>query len=570
MRALLVGSGVSLGTPLFATAGVALVWQRVLPRQLPGLRPILTWAMGGGLATLMYQYVGPFLLQHSEVVLPFAAANAVTATFWYVALENLVGLEYMAGRADQTSKSFLTGSSVLPKALRSLPLPVGGMLVGGLTALTAGYLYPVMANFLWPTELQVIMSGDDSKDFAWMVDLHHRLLLPVSLPVGVLAGVGVHGMLAPFLLGSVAGGAYPWTATCLPVLAFLTGGSVYYFTQKGCYDASSMFWEKRLNRQTGEPVSYNILTRESRDGFQRANSALLDAYGAQAFSILRSPMKKMLVFFLPRWFDDEQKLAGQVGNTSAKLPASDREITLRQLGDHEQLNLFVDAIIHLKYQKMRSSGARPGSQSEKSKAPGALQPTTFQSGVDEPVDSGSVPVTAPMRSSNLFEAEEEDELSSRDLGGSDLSRAATRRLNHYFDVDMIKVLESVEVLLLTDAKAREARRMGNAAAFARLVKEYDRLKDDLLDATRFSLPSEDGSAANPQEGALRLLAANMPTLRRRFKEELNYDALVDNEASASLQKRKAETFWHAVNRAAVVTVPAAVLATLAIALRKSS
>ena len=50
-----------------------------------------------GLTTLVYSYVGPFLWNHSELLLPFAAANAIAATFWYCVLEATIGLPAMTG-----------------------------------------------------------------------------------------------------------------------------------------------------------------------------------------------------------------------------------------------------------------------------------------------------------------------------------------------------------------------------------------------------------------------------------------------------------------------------------------
>jgi hypothetical protein len=79
----LVGTTVGLGTPLFATIGVAAAWHRVLPKH-PATQAAIILVAGGGLGTIVYRFVGPFLSEHSEVVLPFAVANGVAATFWSV------------------------------------------------------------------------------------------------------------------------------------------------------------------------------------------------------------------------------------------------------------------------------------------------------------------------------------------------------------------------------------------------------------------------------------------------------------------------------------------------------
>ena len=83
VRAALVGTAVGIGTPLFATAGVAIAWYRVLPKWGGGtLKLLIAAVIGGGLGTLLNAYVGPFLYHHGELVLPFAVANAFTATAW--------------------------------------------------------------------------------------------------------------------------------------------------------------------------------------------------------------------------------------------------------------------------------------------------------------------------------------------------------------------------------------------------------------------------------------------------------------------------------------------------------
>ena len=86
VRVALVGTSVGLATPIFATVGVGVAWSRLLPNH-PLIRGGLVVALGGGLGTIVYHYIGPFLSEHSEVVLPFAAANGITAMMWYSLLE---------------------------------------------------------------------------------------------------------------------------------------------------------------------------------------------------------------------------------------------------------------------------------------------------------------------------------------------------------------------------------------------------------------------------------------------------------------------------------------------------
>jgi hypothetical protein len=84
---------------------------------------------------------------------------------------------------------------------------------------------------------------DGEPSLSWMVDLHHFLMLPVSIPVGIVSGYGMHALLAPVLLGTVNKGRTPWPNVALPILGTITAASLFYFTQCSTYDTSSLFWE---------------------------------------------------------------------------------------------------------------------------------------------------------------------------------------------------------------------------------------------------------------------------------------------------------------------------------------
>lgn len=85
VRALLVGSSVGLASPVFAVAGAAYFWFNYLPKSNAGITTKYTIGIlaGGGMSKLTYQYIWPFLMSNSELVLPFAVANGVSAAFWY-------------------------------------------------------------------------------------------------------------------------------------------------------------------------------------------------------------------------------------------------------------------------------------------------------------------------------------------------------------------------------------------------------------------------------------------------------------------------------------------------------
>jgi hypothetical protein len=84
VRVALVGSAVGLATPVFVVTGLAMSWYRFLPTQWWGrlLKLASGMLLGGGVFTFIYKFAGPFLLNHADMVLPFALANALTSAFW--------------------------------------------------------------------------------------------------------------------------------------------------------------------------------------------------------------------------------------------------------------------------------------------------------------------------------------------------------------------------------------------------------------------------------------------------------------------------------------------------------
>ena len=97
VRSMLVGASVGLATPAFVIAGVFQAWVRVMPRSSLGsaTKAVVGVLIGGGSLQLVYNYVGPFLRDHSEVVLPFALSNAIASSFWYTVGELSIGLDAM-------------------------------------------------------------------------------------------------------------------------------------------------------------------------------------------------------------------------------------------------------------------------------------------------------------------------------------------------------------------------------------------------------------------------------------------------------------------------------------------
>ena len=128
MRVALVGTTVGLATPLLALGGVVFAWYRFLPLYGAAghaLRTAVSVLVGGGIVTLTWGHVGPFLANHADLVLPFALANTVTAAFWYAALEARLGLPLMAGRVPAEVLQLVLPAFMLtwgPQPHRMLPV----------------------------------------------------------------------------------------------------------------------------------------------------------------------------------------------------------------------------------------------------------------------------------------------------------------------------------------------------------------------------------------------------------------------------------------------------------------
>jgi hypothetical protein len=161
VRALLVGSSVGLASPIFGVAGAAYFWFNYMPKsQLGSLTKYSVGLLaGGGMSKLTYSYIWPFLMNNAELVLPFAVANGISAAFWFSVGEAIFGLDKLAGTAKgpMDGSSAAVDGSMLPH-LKNVVNGEGlhlatGPVVGGLTALTAPFLWPYLFPTLWPVDL---------------------------------------------------------------------------------------------------------------------------------------------------------------------------------------------------------------------------------------------------------------------------------------------------------------------------------------------------------------------------------------------------------------------------------
>ena len=288
----IISSAVGLATPLFATAGVVQLWYFYLPRTAAGLclKYVVGFFGGGGVISILYNYVCPFLRDHSNFVLPFAIANGITSAFWFLVGESAFGLPFMSGviSVEILKKALPTvvSSIFLSPAggLVTSGLPIGGAVVGALTALTAPFLWPFAFEICWDDNLRGLILDGDS---LWLVDLYQYFGVAIGLPVGIISGLSMHYTLISAIIGTPG---VPWVKTSLPILGVLIGisSTYFYFFQT---PSSDFMWEIRMDHATGEMVSYNPTTNTTKKGTVHATAAEFQRDFAASVHALRQPLK---------------------------------------------------------------------------------------------------------------------------------------------------------------------------------------------------------------------------------------------------------------------------------------
>lgn len=271
LRVALVAAATGAATPFFVLAGAALMWTRYLPNSIIGLGiKYGIGVLGGcGIVGLVYNHLAPWVLTHGDLVLPFAVANGVTAGLWYAALETKMGLQWMAG---------LVSLEAVPAALRgvlklvSVPgvgavgaeaaaqgvaassagLPVGGLLVGVLTAATSFLLFPPMMDLFLDSELKAFIFPHGTTTLA---DWYVNMLVPVGLPCGMCCGYALHALLAKPVLTQT-----PVHPAAL-LAGLLTTMGLYWYKSKISVD--DLKWVHRIDPATGRLYSLNVGVGES-------------------------------------------------------------------------------------------------------------------------------------------------------------------------------------------------------------------------------------------------------------------------------------------------------------------
>ena len=260
VRALLVGSSVGLATPAYVIAAVFQAWYRVAPRSDGGraTKFIIGTLMGGGCFKLVSDYVGPFIRDHSELILPFALSNAVMSSFWYVTGESVLGLDMMMGATWPALAEKAGAGLFLGRTLAKLPF--AGTAVGALTAVTVPLLWPMMFDLCWDQDLQELILGKEYTQQTglmkrnWLVDIYTNWTMAMVVPVGAGAGATMHLLLRNYAMGTPG---VPWTKNTLPPLAGVLVASALYFTLFRT-EINDWWWVERIDPKDGTKYSYNF------------------------------------------------------------------------------------------------------------------------------------------------------------------------------------------------------------------------------------------------------------------------------------------------------------------------
>lgn len=169
---MLVGSVVAISTPTFPVIGLYRLASYAVPDST------LRIALFGTFGTIMAFAVRdmlPMLIDHAELLAPFAAANGFVSTVAYGSIETVVG----------GPQALLAAVQKLPLG-KSLPASVVGAGIGTITAVFAPYLYSTALSAFLGIDIELRRFIDP-------------IILPVSIPTGFIAGAALGPLLRPAL-----------------------------------------------------------------------------------------------------------------------------------------------------------------------------------------------------------------------------------------------------------------------------------------------------------------------------------------------------------------------------------
>jgi hypothetical protein len=281
LRLGIVGSSITLGTPVFTLAGILRIWSNVLPQSVEGvaIKRLIGLLIGGGSVTLTYYFIYPFMRDYPDLILPFALSNGAAVMFWQLLAELTVGLDRLAGSAAELSSQLPSVAQRMAQTRLWSHLPLGGAALGLLTSLTAPLLWGKATDLCWSAELKRLLLDGDS--VTWLQDIYYGVAIPVAIPVGVLAGSSLHMLLKPFVMGAASSGgvaAMPWYTSSLPFFLAVTSISALYFgtarLRGGGVQIEDFLWMQRMDAKTGADISVNMRTGQIEEGNAQALKTL--------------------------------------------------------------------------------------------------------------------------------------------------------------------------------------------------------------------------------------------------------------------------------------------------------
>ena len=285
VRLALVGSTVGLTTPAFIAAGAIRLWSHHIVKTTEGkiIKTVVGVMIGGGTLKLMYEYVIPFLGQHSDIVAPFALSNAISSIFWYGVGELTFGMKFITSRLDTSFiRAYIPGGNTIASWIKFGP-GMAGPVVGGLTAVTAPFFWSTMYDLCWSPEMKKMLLDKNPNA---MFDFYSQVFFPISLPVGVLAGMTTHSLLESLVVGKQG---IPWQSRSLPILIAILSSAAFYFGY--CYTPYEEFlWIRRYHPMTGRYQSYNPKTKQFSEGISKHETALAKRASLQTFHFIQSPL----------------------------------------------------------------------------------------------------------------------------------------------------------------------------------------------------------------------------------------------------------------------------------------
>ena len=297
---------------------------------------MLALALGGGVGALCVQVALPFLAEHSEIVLPFAASNAAASSFWFAVAEGLFGIRALLG-AHNPALTFLGATA---------RLPVVGAGVGLLTAVTSPALWPSAFRLFWSEDLRQLVFNGEEHD--WIAAVYRELLIPVAMPVSVLAGSTLEVLLRPLIQLSERSRVVGPTA-----LVAVYGGAIAYFV--ACRSDPDDFWWELRRSKLGELISVNAKTGSvAHDGGRRAEVA---AGKRSVFENIH--LVQAAVAYLRQLLGGGRVSSGGIGVQTGPVTVFETaDMSLRTIRERAALFVLVDALVRRKHLELELDRAR--------------------------------------------------------------------------------------------------------------------------------------------------------------------------------------------------------------------